>query len=107
MAFSIETGGRGLVPPGLLPEDKEKTVKIEITQRCRVRGVDCQPGDIVETDKGTALDRIGMGRAKKYVPPPEPEKESFTEPLTEEPSETTYPVVAEPEGKKGKRGEKK
>ena len=48
-------------------------MKIEITQRCRVHGVDFLPGSIVETDKGTALDRIGMGKAKKYVAPPPPD----------------------------------
>lgn len=45
-------------------------MKIEITQRCRVDGKDCQPGDIVETSKGVAQDRIGMHRAKKYTETP-------------------------------------
>jgi len=50
-------------------------MKIEIIQRCRVRGVDCIPGTIVETDKATAYDRIGAKKAKKYVAPPPPEVE--------------------------------
>lgn len=82
-------------------------MKIEITKRCRVRGVDCQPGDIVETDTGTARDRIGMGLAKPYVEPPlpVPDAEGETEPDGE--AETATPAVAEPAGKKGKRRERK
>ena len=64
MAFDTESGG-GILPR--LLSYGEKNMKIEITRRCRVRGVDCQPGDVIETDKGTALDRIGAGLAKKYA----------------------------------------
>jgi hypothetical protein len=74
MAFSTKTGGSLI--SGLPPSVKEASMKIEITKRCRVRGVDCRPGTIVDTDYGTALDRIGAGLAKKYVePPPSPPAE--------------------------------
>ncbi len=102
MAFDTESGG-GLLPR--LSLTKEATVKIEITQRCRVRGVDCQPGDVVETDKGTAMDRIGMGRAKVYVEPPPPDPAGGEEAAPGGKTETTAPEAAEPERKKGKRGE--
>lgn len=82
-------------------------MKIEITKRCRVRGVDCQSGDIVETDTGIARDRIGMGLAKPYVKPPPyvPDVEEEAAPGGEE--ETATPAAAEPAGKKGKRRERK
>ena len=78
-------------------------MKIKITYRCRVDGKEYFPGDFVDTSKGVALDRIGMGRAKLYTPPPEEQPPAETQ---EGGEVVESGAVDSDESKKRKRKEK-
>jgi hypothetical protein len=97
MALDTDSG-RALLP-GPHPL-KELTMKIEITRRCRIKGKKYFPGDVVDTDRNTALDRIGMGRAKLYVPPAAPPPPEAPSPAD---ASEAAPEADVPKGRRGPR----